>query len=166
MSASCGPAARTTPEKRTRNTARCCTVNAVTDVLVDASALVALLDQDDTEHDRSVETFKQIRDPLATVWPALTEAMHLLAETRRGPDGLCDMVSDGVLKLLQLERPDLARIKVLMQKYRDLPMDFADAALLRAAERDSLNRIVTFDVHFTVYRLPRRTKFTVFPQPT
>jgi predicted nucleic acid-binding protein len=45
-------------------------------------------------------------------------------------------------------------------------MDFADAALVRAAERDSLTRIVTFDDHFTVYRLPGRTRFTVFPQPT
>jgi predicted nucleic acid-binding protein len=138
----------------------------VTDILVDASALVALLDQDDAEHDRSVETLKRIRDPLATVWPALTEAMHLLAETRRGPEALCDMVTDGALKLLQLETPDLSRIKALMQKYRDLPMDFADAALVRAAERDWLTRIVTFDAHFTVYRLPRRTKFTVLPQPT
>jgi predicted nucleic acid-binding protein len=138
----------------------------VTDILVDASALVALLDRDDAEHDRCIETFKRIRDPLATVWPALTEAMHLLAETRRGPDALCDMVTDGALKLLQLETPDLSRIKALMQKYRDLPMDFADAALVRAAERDSLTRIVTFDDHFTVYRLPRRTKFTVLPQPT
>jgi predicted nucleic acid-binding protein len=138
----------------------------VTDILVDASALIALLDQDDAEHDRCVETFKRIRDPLVTVWPALTEAMHLLAETRRGPDALCDMVTDGALKLLQLETPDLSRIKALMQKYRDLPMDFADAALVRAAERDSLTRIVTFDDHFTVYRLPRRTKFTVLPQAT
>jgi predicted nucleic acid-binding protein len=138
----------------------------VPDVLVDASALIALLDQDDAEHERSVETFKQVRDPLATVWPALTEAMHLLAETRRGPDALCDMVADGVLKLLPLEAAEFARIKALMQKYRDLPMDFADAALVRAAERDSLTRIVTFDVHFTVYRLPRRMKFLVLPRPT
>lgn len=77
-----------------------------------------------------------------------------------------DMVTDGALKLLQLETPDLARIKGLMQKYGDLPMDFADAAQVRAAERDSLTRIVTFDDHFTIYRLPHRTKFMVFPQRT
>lgn len=87
--------------------------------------------------------------------------MHLLAETRRGSDALCDMVTDGALKLLQLETPDLARIKALMQQYRDLPMDFADAALVCAAERDALTRIVTFDDHFTIYRLPRRTRFSV-----
>jgi predicted nucleic acid-binding protein len=135
----------------------------VPDVLVDASALIALLDEDDAEHQRCVEALKHIREPLATVWPALTEAMHLLAESPRGPEALCDMVSDGVLKLLLLDAPDMARIKELMRKYRDLPMDFADAALVRVAERDFMTRILTFDSHFEVYRLPRRTRFSVLP---
>jgi uncharacterized protein len=57
----------------------------------------------------------------------------------------------------------MARIKALMQKYRDLPMDFADAALVRAAERQGITRIVTLDRHFHVYRLPRRARFAVLP---
>ena len=133
------------------------------DVLVDASALIALLDRDDVAHERCIEALKGIRDPLVTVWPALTEAMHLLADTRRGPDALCDMVSDDAMKLIALEAPDVARMKQLMEKYRDLPMDFADAALVCAAERERISRILTFDRHFEIYRLPRRTRFTVLP---
>ena len=133
----------------------------MSDVLVDASALVALLDRDDAWHERAIKVLKRIRDPLATVWPALTEAMYLLADNARGPDALCDMVTDGALKLLPLDAADLSRIKLLMRKYRDLPMDFADAALVRAAEREWLTRIVTFDDHFRVYRLPRRARFTL-----
>jgi predicted nucleic acid-binding protein len=72
----------------------------VPDVLVDAGALIALLDRDDAAHERCVETLKRIRHSLVTVWPALTEAMHLLAEASRGPDALCDMVADGALKLI------------------------------------------------------------------
>ena len=75
------------------------------------------------------------------------------------------MVTDGTLKLLLLELQDFSRLKQLMEKYRDLPMDFADAALVRAAETYRLTRIFTFDQHFTVYRLPRRTRFTVLPRP-
>lgn len=132
-------------------------------VLVDASALVALLDRDDAGHERCVETLKGIRAPLTTVWPALTEAMHLLTDTWRGPDALCDMVADGVLKLIALDESAIGRIKQLMQKYRDVPMDFADAALVCAAERERLTRIVTFDRHFQIYRLPRRARFIVLP---
>ena len=68
----------------------------MTDVLADASALIALLDVDDSAHERCVEALRHIRDPLATVWPAFTEAMHLLGDTTRGPEALCDMVDDGV----------------------------------------------------------------------
>ena len=131
------------------------------DVLVDASALIALLDRDDSQHERCVETLKRVRDPLVTVLPALTEAMHLLADTTRGPDTLCDMVSDGVLKLLAVDDSDMGRIKELMQKYRDVPMDFADAALVCVAERERLTRIVTLDSDFQIYRLPRRTRFRI-----
>lgn len=87
--------------------------------------------------------------------------MHLLAEAPRAPEALCDMVSDGALSLIPLDATDVPRIKQLMLKYRDRPMDFADAALVRAAERDGLNRIVTFDADFAIYRLPRRARFTI-----
>jgi hypothetical protein len=135
----------------------------VPDVLVDAGALIALLDRDDAEHKRCVEALKGIRDPLVTVWPALTEAMHLLADTPRAPAALCDLVSDAAVRLVDLEAPDFRRMKELMEKYRDLPMDFADAALVCAAEREQLTRIVTFDRDFEVYRLPRRARFIVLP---
>lgn len=131
------------------------------DVLVDASALVALLDRDDAQHARCLEALKRIRDPLTTVWPALTEAMHLLADSWRGPNDLCDMVADGALNLIALDESNIGRIKQLMEKYRDLPMDFADAALVCVAEREHLTRILTFDRHFAVYRLPRRARFMV-----
>jgi predicted nucleic acid-binding protein len=133
----------------------------VPDVLVDASALIALLDRDDAAHGRCVETLKRIRAPLVTVWPALTAAMHLLADAWRGLDALCDMVADGALKLIPLDTPDVGRIKQLMQKYHDVPMDVADAALVCTAERERLTRIVTFDRHFEIYRLPRRGRFMV-----
>ena len=108
-------------------------------VLVDTSALIALLDRDDARHDRSVAALEQVRGPLSTVWPALTEAMRLLAETPRATPVLCDMVSDEALGLLDLDAADMARMKALMQKYRDLPMDFADAALVREVEPLSAN---------------------------
>lgn len=132
-------------------------------VLVDASALVAFLDRDDHAHERCVTALKSLRDPLVTVWPALTEAMHLLADTPRGVEALCDMVEDDGLGLSSLDASDIPRMKELLRKYRDLPMDFADAALVRAAERDGLLRILTFDAHFHVYRLPHRRRMTVLP---
>ena len=39
-----------------------------------------------------------------------------------------------------LDDADAPRMRELMEKYRDLPMDLADAALVRVAERDALTR--------------------------
>ena len=100
---------------------------------------------------------------MLTVWPALTEAMHLLAETPRGQEALYEMIEDDALGLASLDDGDLARMKTLMRKYRDLPMDFANAALVRVAERERLTHILSFDRHFRVYSLPGRARFVVLP---
>ena len=58
------------------------------------------------------------------------------------------MVEGGSLTLATLDVHDAPRLKTLMRKYRDLPMDRADAGLVRVAERDGISRIFTLDRHF------------------
>ncbi len=61
-----------------------------------------------------------------------------------------------------LDRGD--KMKGLMEKYQDLPMDLADAALVWVAEREGLRRVLTLDQRdFSVYRLPRKGAFTLLP---
>jgi predicted nucleic acid-binding protein len=55
-------------------------------------------------------------------------------------------------------------MRELMRKYRDLPMDVADAALVRIAEREGIRRIFTIDRRdFGVYRPARIGRFSVIP---
>jgi predicted nucleic acid-binding protein len=75
------------------------------------------------------------------------------------------MVEDDAIDVAPIEEVDLRRMKALMRKYRDLPMDFTDAALVRVAEREKVNRILSFDAHFDVYALPSRTRFVRLPRP-
>lgn len=133
-------------------------------VLVDAGPLVALIDADDAHHQVCVETLEGLRDPLITVWPAVTEAMHLLGESWRGQKALWSRIETDALTLATLDSGDAARMRELMEKYRDLPMDLADAALVRVAERESLTRIFTLDRrHFSTYRPGRRRRFSILP---
>ena len=125
-------------------------------VLVDAGPLVAILDRDDSHHASCVAALTTIREPLVTVWPAITEAMYLLGFAWEGQRALWEMLETDVVRLLPLGREDAPRMRALMAKYRDLPMDLADAALVRVAEREGLHRVFTLDRrHFGVYRLPR-----------
>jgi predicted nucleic acid-binding protein len=131
-------------------------------VLVDAGPLVGLLDRADAEHARCVATLRRLRAPLLTVWPAFTEAMYLLGGSWPAQKALWSRLETGALALAPLDQTDAPRMRELMEKYRDLPMDMADAALVRVAERESLTEIFTLDRrHFTVYRPGRRRRFVI-----
>ena len=131
-------------------------------VLVDAGPLVALIDRADPSHEACVAALKTLRDPLVTVWPAFTEAMYLLGRSWPGQKALWSRLETEALAMAPLDAGDSARMRELMEKYRDLPMDLADAALVRVAERDSLSRIFTLDrTHFSLYRAGRRRRFSL-----
>ena len=133
-------------------------------ILVDAGPLVALVDADDQYHRKCVAALKTFQEPLVTVWPPLTEAMYLLGDLRKAQEALWEMLARGVLQLLSLDLADVPRIRELMIKYADRPMDLADAALIRVAEREGIRKIFTLDrVDFAVYHLHGRIQPTIIP---
>lgn len=133
-------------------------------VLVDAGPLVALIDRSDPYNQRCVAAFATIRDPLTTVWPAFTEAMHLLRASAPAQRALWDMIDLVSVQFAGLGPDDWPRMRELMWKYRDLPMDLADAALVRVAERDNLRRVFTIDRQdFEIYRPHRFGRFDILP---
>lgn len=133
-------------------------------VLVDAGPLVALLDRSDTHHDACVDALKALRGPLITVWPAFTEAMYLLNFSWAAQEALWEAVEGGALAFAALDAEDAPRMSALMRKYRDLPMDLADAALVRIAEREKLPQVFTLDRrHFSTYRPAGLGRLTLLP---
>jgi GGDEF domain-containing protein len=66
--------------------------------------------------------------------------MYLLSLSWRAQDALWELLEDEDIDLLSLDAPDMRRARELMRKYRDLPMDLADAALVAVAERERIAR--------------------------
>lgn len=133
-------------------------------VLVDAGPLVALIDRSDPHHQICKATLQSLNDRLLSVWPVVTEAMYLLAFSWRAQDGLWNLLVSQELGLVPLDHDDAPRLRDLMHKYRDLPMDLADAALVRVAERERLRRVFTLDRrHFALYRPARLGRFVILP---
>jgi uncharacterized protein len=123
-----------------------------------------MVNADDQHHIACTAELKTLREPLATVWPALTKAMYLLADFPIGQDAIWEMVGRGALQLRPLDTTDVPRIRELMHKYANRPMDLADAALIRVAEREGLRKIFTVDRRdFSVYRLHGRVRPTLIP---
>jgi hypothetical protein len=133
-------------------------------VLVDSGPLVAPIDSGDAHHSSCVDKLRRIADLLITVWPAFTEAMYVLRESWQGQRALWSRLETDALQLANLDAGDARRMRELMEKYRDLPMDLVDAALVRVVERDDIPRVFTLNRrHFSLYRPGRRRRFAIFP---
>jgi predicted nucleic acid-binding protein len=131
-------------------------------VLVDAGPLVALLDRSDDHHLKVTEALAHIQDRLVTVWPVVVEAMYLLAFSWPAQKALWEILETGAVELLPLHDTDVPLLQRLMEKYKDVPMDMADAALVRVAEREGIRRVLTLELHrFSTYQLSRKGSFTL-----
>jgi predicted nucleic acid-binding protein len=133
--------------------------------LTDAGALIALIDAGEPDHDRCRETLETLELPLLTTWPAFTEAMYLLGQVASWPgqDALWALIRRSALTLADLDLDLTLRSAELMDRYRDHPMDLADATLVALAETRDLRTIFTLDEHFRTYRLANRRYLHVVP---
>ena len=134
------------------------------DTLVDAGPLIALFNHRDEAHSRCAELLRSLNCAFYTTLPVLTEAMYFLGRFggHQAQKMLWVLVHRGDLLLEHHSPQELLRMTELMEKYRDHPMDFADASLVALAERLSLRRIFTLDYNdFSKYRLQNNRAFTL-----
>src|SRR5262245_3305402 len=105
-------------------------------ILTDAGPLIALLDRGEEHHRDCVECLGRFSAPMLTTWPAFSEAMYLLGEAGGwlAQDALWALVAKRSLEIAAPGSDQLVRIQALMEKYRDRPMDLADASLVALAE--------------------------------
>ena len=125
-------------------------------ILVDTGPLVALFDQTDAAHDRCAKVLKNLREPLKTTTPVLTEAFYMLGPASREADRLRDFIGRRGLSLWFFDDRSLVRAFELMEIYADHPMDLADASLVAAAESLGTRTVFTVDRRdFETYRVRR-----------
>jgi len=139
-------------------------------ILADTGFFVALVVATDKHHASAIEAArKHASESLLTTWPVLTEAFHLIQRT--GGQVLAEQwlrsIEAGAASIFGLDSSHLPRVLELMQKYRDLPMDLADASLVICAEQEGDGRIFSTDSRdFGAYRWKRHKPFkNLLPAP-
>jgi uncharacterized protein len=136
-----------------------------TRVLVDTGPLVALFDRRDRHHEPVLAVWRGLQGPVETVWPVVTEAFHLLAFSVPACEALFDLVQTRAMQILDVTDADLPRVRELMAKYADVPMDFADACLVRAGERERIRIVFTIDRRgFSVFAPKHVRRFSLLPR--
>jgi len=133
-------------------------------VLVDTGPLVAIMSRTDQHHKTCVEALHDLPGPLFSCWPVITEAAWLLRGHRGAVPQLLGSISEGFLELLPIQSAEAVEIGKLMDKYRNIRPQLADAALVYLAERDGFDTIFTLHRRdFSVYQAGRKRAFRIIP---
>jgi predicted nucleic acid-binding protein len=127
-------------------------------VLVDAGPLIALFDKDDRYHGAIKEFLAKGNYRFVSTVAVLTEVSYMLNFSIGAQTDFFEWVLKKGLVLCDVEIGGISRIIELLQKYSDLPMDFADATLVLAAEKTGIRTIISIDSDFDVYRLPGKER--------
>lgn len=134
------------------------------ELLLDTGAFVALVDRSETKHANCVAVLERWTGPIITTEAVLTEALYLVGPTWPSQKACLEFFLRGAFLLVPSSRASLQRVTTLMEKYRDLPMDYADATLVALAEESDTDHIFTLDRKgFTTYRLHGKKVFRVVP---
>lgn len=134
--------------------------------LVDASVLVAVFGRDQPHQERYLQLLQQAEAQhwtLATTWPCVVEASHLLGLPQRYT--CLRWIAAGGLSVYPFDQEALESMVEWMRTYTEEPrtqMDLADASLFCLAHETSVTRIMTTDVRdFSRYRLPDGRAFEI-----
>lgn len=134
------------------------------ELLLDAGALVSILDRSQPQHLECADYFRSWTGEVVSTEAVLTGATHLLSRIGAGPRTCLDFFLRGGAVLVPTSTAALSRCRELMDQYSDLPMDYADATLVALAEDLSSTLVMTTDRRdFGVYRVGGRTPFQIVP---
>jgi len=132
-------------------------------ILADSGFWIALGNKRDRHHAAARAALdRHAAEGFVSTWPVLTEVTHLL--TARVSVTQCvafvDSIAHGACEIPEPPADALFRAHALMSRYRDLPMDLADASLVILAEDLGEGRILSTDQRdFDGYRWKNRQPF-------
>ena len=120
--------------------------------MLDTGPVVAYARSRDVNHVWARTQFSAARPPFLTCEAVITEGVYLLAHYGERPDIVWEFLRRGTLQISFDLAAEFESVAVLMRRYADLPMDLADACLVRMAELHRDCSVFTTDTHFRFYR--------------
>jgi predicted nucleic acid-binding protein len=117
--------------------------------IADSGLLIAFLDRGDVFHDWAARVFETESPPFHTSEVVLAEVSAVLGRC----DEVLGMVETGDLVISLSLEEEASAVRSLARKYKDQPMDLADACCVRLAEKLDGGIVYTVDeTDFRVYR--------------
>jgi len=124
--------------------------------IADTGVIVGLIYEKDQWHGWVIEQSARLPVPYLTCEAVITEACYLLQAVPDGAQKVFSLLNSGALRIAFDLSGEVETVGALMDKYKDVPMDFADACLVRMSELHTDAIVFTVDGDFRVYRKNRR----------
>ena len=130
-------------------------------ITIDTSALLALTNRRDPNHERTVAALEDAVPPYFIPTAILSEIAYML-ESRDRTGALLSIVADIESGYFELDcgEANLPRIRKLVQRYADLPLGLADASVIACAERHG-GKVLSADRD--IWIVAREGALTVLP---
>ena len=130
-------------------------------ILTDTGPLVALLDRRDHHHEWAKGQVADLKPPLYTCEAVLSEACFLLRKVPGGAQNVLELVRRGFLAVEFSIQNEASTLGSLLMRYSNVPMDLADACMVRLAELNPGSLLLTVDSDFEIYRMNGRSPIPI-----
>jgi uncharacterized protein len=120
--------------------------------IIDSGPLIALFDGSDKYHNDVLNFMKEYKGKLITSWAIITEVSHMLDFNLQVQIDFLKWCEVGGIEVYNITQDEISNIRVMMEKYIDIPMDLADGTLMYIANKQNIKNIVSIDSDFDIYR--------------
>ena len=120
--------------------------------IIDSGPLIALFDGSDKYHNDVLTFMKEYKGKLITSWAVITEVSHMLDFNLQVQIDFLKWCEVGGIEVYNITQDEISNIRVMMEKYIDIPMDLADGTLMYIANKENIKNIVSIDSDFDIYR--------------
>jgi predicted nucleic acid-binding protein len=121
-------------------------------IILDTGPWVAFHCRDDARHEWAREQFSLHQGPFLTCEAVVAETCFLLARAGFDPAKALAMIERGVVRVAMSLAEQAASVRMLFQRYDNVPASLADACLIRMSELHEPCHVLTLDSDFHIYR--------------
>jgi hypothetical protein len=136
-------------------------------LVLDSGVIIALLDDQEPDHERSVAVVEQLAEDLVVPAPVLVEVDYWMLKLH-GHEAWGSFVEDiehGAYRLHHLDERDVVRAAEIERTYPGLDLGFIDAAVIVTCERLGETKVATLDRRdFSVVRPNHCEALTLLPE--
>lgn len=121
-------------------------------VILDTGPWVALLSRSDRYHEWAKAQFQRFSPPFLTCEAVVAETCFLLARANLDPAKALVLMERGVVRVSLSLEEQVKSVRMLFERYDNVPASLADACLIRLSELHEPCAVLTLDHDFQIYR--------------